>query len=286
MKALRLLVLSDLHLDHQPLDMHAHGQRIDAGANVVVLAGDIDEGLKGLRWAREAFSDKPVVYVAGNHEFYRKEWSRHIDDMRELAYTLGIHFLEREAVEISGVRFLGCTLWTDFQINGEGSAQACMREAQQRLNDYQHIRFSRSSSTADFYWVKGKYIVPALTLQRHRQSVEWLEAELATGDASSTVVVTHHAPHPRSVAPGYVGDPLTPSFVSDLDHLMGRSALWIHGHVHDSFDYEVRGTRVVCNPRGYSFGHPPRGENDSFAAGLQVAVPLPPTEHTVAQPSP
>lgn len=263
--------------------MHVHGQRIDSGADVVVLAGDIDEGLKGLRWAREAFPDKPVVYVAGNHEFYRKDWSRHLDDMRELAHALGILFLERDAVEIGGVRFLGSTLWTDFEINGEGTAQACMREAQERLNDYQQIRFSRRSSTSEFYWVKGKYIVPALTRQRHRQSVEWLEAQLLTGDASHTVIVTHHAPHPGSVAPGYVGDPLTPSFVSDLDHLMGRSALWIHGHVHDSFDYNVRGTRVVCNPRGYSFGQPPRGENDSFAAVLQVTVSLPSPGHAAVQ---
>lgn len=248
--ALRLLVLSDLHLDHQPLDVVTDGRRIDADADVVVLAGDIDEGLKGLRWARQAFPDKPIVYVAGNHEFYGKDWSRHTSDMRALAKTLGIHFLERDAIEIEGIRFLGCTLWTDFQINGEDKAQTCMKEAQYRLNDCRQIRLSRSSANADLYWLRSKTLVPVLTLQRHRQSVDWLEAQLAMGDPHRTVVVTHHAPHPQSVAPGYLGDQLTPSFVSDLDWLMGRSALWIHGHVHDSFDYVVRGTRVVCNPRG------------------------------------
>ncbi|RYE43860.1 MAG: metallo-dependent phosphatase [Hyphomicrobiales bacterium] len=276
--ALRLLVLSDLHLDHQPLEVVVDGRRIDESADVVVLAGDIDEGLKGLRWARQAFPDKPIVYVAGNHEFYGKEWSRHIADMRGLAGVLGIHFLERDAIEFEGIRFLGCTLWTDFQINGEDMAQACMQEAQHRLNDYRQIRFSRSSSNADLYWVRSKTIVPVLTLQRHRQSVEWLETQLAKGDPHRTVVVTHHAPHQLSVAPGYVGDPLTPSFVSDLDRLMGRSVLWIHGHVHDSFDYVVRGTRVVCNPRGYSIGYPPQAENDRFAVTLQASVPVQPEE--------
>lgn len=270
---MKLLLLSDLHLDHQPFSaVGSDGRRWDDGADAVMLAGDIDEGLKGLRWARQAFPDKPIVYVAGNHEFYRRDWVRHLRDMRVLAKELDIHFLERDSVEIAGVRFLGCTLWTDFEINGLEQAQACMREAQRCMNDYRLIRFLRSSGSAEFFWVRSKHIVPALTLRRHRDSVAWLEDALSQGSPERTVVVTHHAPHPRSVPAAYEGDPLTPAYASDLERLMGRSALWVHGHMHESCDYMVRGTRVVCNPRGYSHGTPPRGENDSFSPGLLIEI--------------
>lgn len=67
-----------------------------------------------------------------------------------------------------------------------------------------------------------------------------------------TVVVTHHAPHPDSVHPRFAGNLLNPAFASDLSALMGPADLWIHGHVHDSFDYQVNGTRVIANPRGYA----------------------------------
>jgi predicted phosphodiesterase len=273
MSGLNLLVLSDLHLDHHALSLvGADGRRIDAEADVVVLAGDIDEGLKGLRWAAQAFADKPVIYVAGNHELYSRDWTKHLRDLRALAAELGIHFLERESVDIGGFRFLGCSLWTDFEINGAEVSQECMREAQQRMTDYKRIKFSRTSGTADFYWVRSKHIVPALTQRRHRESVAWLEEQLTGGNPSRTVVVTHHAPHPASIPAGYVGDPLNPAYASNLEHLMGHSTLWIHGHTHYSFDYVVKGTRVVCNPRGYMFGQPPRGENDDFSPSLQVEV--------------
>jgi hypothetical protein len=66
-------------------------------------------------------------------------------------------------------------------------------------------------------------------------------------------VVTHHLPHRRSVHPRYDGDMLSPAFASDLDHLVRAPvALWVHGHTHESMDYFVNGTRVVCNPRGYA----------------------------------
>ncbi len=133
---MKLLLLWDLRLDHHPLSaVGPDGRRWDDSADAVVLAGDIDEGLKGLRWARQAFPGKPIVYVVGNHEFYRRDWVRHLRDLRVLARGVDIHFLERDSMEIYGVRFLGCTLWIDFEINGLEQAQACMREAQRCMND-------------------------------------------------------------------------------------------------------------------------------------------------------
>jgi len=87
-----------------------------------------------------------------------------------------------------------------------------------------------------------------------KRHADWLASRLATPHDEPTVVITHHAPSPRSIHPRFAGTLLNACFVSDAESLLGadRALLWIHGHTHDSFDYEVKGTRVVCNPRGYS----------------------------------
>ncbi len=266
---MKILVLSDLHLDCQPFPVMQDGIRVDEHAEVVVLAGDIDEGVTGFRWARETFPDKAIVYVAGNHEFYRHHWTHHLDAMREAALKYSIKFLETEAIDLGGVRFLGCSLWTDFEYFGAERKSDALRCAKAKLNDYHYIKITR---TPEFYWVNSKRLIPALTERRHRGSLEWLEKKLEkSDDPSKTVVVTHHAPHANSVEPRYASDLLTAAYCSDLSRLMGKAGLWIHGHMHHSIDYDVNGTRVVCNPRGYSNGRGGR-ENPSFSPGLIVEI--------------
>jgi predicted phosphodiesterase len=99
----KLLVLSDLRVEFAPFEPDAAAV---AAADVVVLAGDIHKGVRGIEWARAAFADKPIIYVAGNHEFYSHHWTRLLDKMHEVAKEQEVHFLENQAVEICGVRFL------------------------------------------------------------------------------------------------------------------------------------------------------------------------------------
>lgn len=264
---MKLHILSDLHNEFVP---HQADSEAVAAADVIVLAGDIDVGLKGLIWAREAFPLHEIVYVAGNHEFYHHHWNQLLVDMRLKAETLGIHFLENEAATIGGVRFLGATLWTDFDYFGRNKRQANMREAENRLNDFNLIkaqtiqpeRVSAILGTADgkkgaIRWTRK--LTAVHTLERHKDSMEWLQDELLKGDPDKTVVVTHHFPHKNSCAPRWVGEPLTSIFGSHVptEVLLGAS-LWIHGHTHDSCDYRIgdsiRCVRVVCNPRGYPVG--------------------------------
>ncbi len=265
---MKILVLSDLHLSSTAFPIMRDGQRVDRDADVIVLAGDIDEGVKGIRWARETFPDKPIVYVAGNHEFYRHHWTHHVDDMRKAADKCDVDFLEVDAIDLGGVRFLGCSIWTDFELYGADRKSDAMRLAKDSMNDYKLIKISR---TAEFYWVKSWCLIPALTERRHRGSVEWLEQKLGKGEPDKTVVVTHHAPHPQSIPARYQGDLLSTSYASDLTRLMGKSCLWIHGHTHSSADYVVHGTRVVCNPMGYP--HKNGGtETAGFDPGFLVEV--------------
>lgn len=250
---MRINVLSDLHLGLGVIDPP------DNDADLVVLAGDIARPKAAIDWASTL--DKPVLYVPGNHEFYGHSIAGTLADLRRLAAGTSIRMLDDDEVIIGGVRFLGTTLWTDFALSGEGAARdAAMCEAQRFMRDFAVIRIGeRPFTPAD----------SAALFERHAR---WLGERLAEPFAGPTVVITHHAPSPRSVHPRFADSPLNPSFVSDLEHLLGgaRAALWIHGHTHDSFDYDVAGTRVVCNPRGYAMNG--ANENRSFDPDLCIVI--------------
>lgn len=243
---MKLHILSDLHLElfgFEP-DLEAV-----AAADVIVLAGDIHKGTQAISWARATFPDKPIIYVAGNHEFYDNFWFDLIEELRVEAQVHNVHFLENDTVSIDGVRFLGATLWTDFEFNDPSRKSQNMKLAEAEMADYGFIDPSLSAG--------DKYIrlQAAQTLARHQESMAWLKTELLKGDPGKTVVVTHHYPHANSCAPQWINDPMNVAFGSNipLDVLTGAT-LWVHGHTHDSFDYRVedgsRSVRVVCNPRG------------------------------------
>ncbi|MDR7306811.1 metallophosphoesterase [Rhodoferax saidenbachensis] len=179
----KLVILSDLHLDLKPMALEHEGQRIGTNADLVILAGDIAEGHRGLRWARESFPDKPIIYVAGNHEFYGRHWGGHLREMREKAVALDIAFLEDKVFEFGGLRFLGCSLWTDFELHGTEAKSMAMREAQEHLNDYARIKISKPKwRPPDSDETNPSLLPPEFTVRRFQESVAWLEQELANGD--------------------------------------------------------------------------------------------------------
>jgi len=231
---MKLHILNDLHVEFEGFDP------TDTDADVIILAGDIGVGAGGLEWAAQKYSDRPVIYVPGNHEFYHHD----IDLIGELklAAPANIHLLNDDQVVLNGVRFLGSILWTDFSLFGEADKFFSMQRARQSMVDFSIIQKG------------GRSFTPEDAIQLHEQSRSWLKTMLAEPFDGKTVVVTHHAPSSQSVHPRYASDLLTPAFASSLEELMGRERveLWVHGHMHDPFDYEIYGTRVVCNPRGYA----------------------------------
>jgi len=253
---MRIRVHSDLHLEFKDWSPPK------ADADVVVLAGDIHVGVKGIEWARRSFPAIPIVYVPGNHEFY----GEHIHDLtQELVMEgkrLGVDVLDGRSAVVSGVRFLGATLWTDFALGGGDprSVDRAMADARNGMYDFHVIRYG-----------DNRKFRPTDARAIHLTQVRWLRRQLAEEFGGTTVVVTHHLPHRRSIHPKYEASNLNPGFVSDLSNLMGSSvSLWIHGHTHESFDYVVNGTRVVCNPRGYA----PMELNESFDPVFTVQVPV------------
>lgn len=231
---MKILVLSDLHLELQRFEA------AQAEVDVIVLAGDIHKSNLGIYWARETWPNKPIVYVTGNHEFYNHDRITVLESLRSAAKEQDVHFLENDEVFIDGVRFLGCTLWTDFHLFGTEKQQVCKDIANQRMCDFSMINES------------GIRFTPEDSIKLNLVSKNWLANKLLNESVEgSTVVVTHHCPSWASVAPKYRSDHLSACFASRLESLMGKSDLWIHGHTHESFEYELNGTRVICNPRGY-----------------------------------
>ena len=237
---MRIQIASDLHLEHLerafPCDCTispAHQ------ADVLVLAGDIGQGVSALELFHEW--PVPVLYVAGNHEAYGACWTDAIQVLRASAKGSAVHFLDRDTVHFGGVRFLGCTLWTDYRLRSNRTQRQLMEHAELRISDHYRIRN-----------MDGSHFLAADAFREHELSRKWLEIELATPYDGKTVVISHHGPHPLSVHPRFIGDHANAAFVSDLSELLSGPDLWVHGHVHDSFDYRVSSCRVVANPRGYA----------------------------------
>jgi predicted phosphodiesterase len=235
--------MSDLHLEFGMLPLAG----IDA--DVLVLAGDIHVGRQAAIWSVNLARDLgiPVVQIAGNHEHYGslgragQYVARTIQELRAAATTGpgSVVFLERESAIVAGVRFVGCTLWTDFELYGDPAV--AMAHAEIRMADFHTIAYR-----------PGARFTPTDARREFMRARRFLASELAKPFEGATVVVTHHLPCVRSVSRRFKNDLLNAAFASHLDPIVSASgaALWIHGHTHDSCDYKIATTRVVCNPRG------------------------------------
>ncbi|MCZ8036490.1 MAG: metallophosphoesterase [Novosphingobium sp.] len=240
---MRVWIASDLHLEFDHFDLPN-----DLRFDVAVFAGDIWRPIaNSIRWLtvqRDGpLQGKPIILVPGNHEVYGHElWSSRAEG-RRLADEAGIHLLDPGTVTIGGVRFVGSTLWTDYNLYGRSVASR--RVAARAMNDHRRIKIFAAGKIRDF--------TPDDALALHLTDRAFIETQLAQPFAGRTVVITHHAPHPGSIPPQYRGDPLTPAFTSDLSSLITRYRpdIWIHGHDHYQHDYVVGSTRIVANPAGY-----------------------------------
>ncbi len=203
-------------------------------ADIIVAAGDIGISTQGLEWLKTL--NKPVIYVAGNHEFYTHDYQETLLSLRRQCADSNINFLENDCFVFQGVRFLGCTLWADLFVDGEKKAEALGKT----LNDFRKIQFEQKPfDTLEFSHL-------------HQISKKWLKDELARSFAGKTVVVTHHAPSMWSWKDS--AEALKKiAYCNDLKYFLHENEIevWFHGHVHSPADYRIAGARILCNPRGY-----------------------------------
>ena len=225
---MNIQVISDVHLEFGHFDIPTQD------CDVLIAAGDIGVGTEGLEWLQTL--EIPVIYVAGNHEY----WGFEINDLNSVLSDVSkgsnVHYLEKSSVKIDGVRFIGCTLWAEFKDCDEEQ----LHELESIMNDFRYIFLDEDLITAE------------QLIKLNQNSIKWLEKELSKPHEGPTVVVTHHAPSLKSWA-SETDDYIKYAYCNELEPMLKDKEinLWVHGHIHSSSDYKKHGVRVVCNPRGY-----------------------------------
>lgn len=232
---MKIKIISDLHQEFGMYDLDF------SNADIVVLAGDTNLGVKGIEWAKEKIKNKPVLYLLGNHEYYKGSYPKTLNKIIEASIDSNVIVLENKMVEFEGVRFHGTTLWTDFALFGDSIKYGMI--CQNQMSDYKRIR-------RDPTYSKLRTID---TFKIHQLSKLWLTESLDNSIGYQNIVITHHAPSIRSIPDLYKKDPISSAYASNLDDMIIKHEpkYWIHGHVHTPVRYHIGKTEIICNPHGY-----------------------------------
>jgi Icc-related predicted phosphoesterase len=264
-------IVSDIHLTRLP-GMTLSPPFAVPDADICICAGDTAGEISTAidYFLADVEPIMPVVMTLGNHEYVGLTIDKAIQRAKRRAAGSNIHILENETVELGGVRFIGATLWTDFEVEqGDGDElppelrlQIAKQDIGNYIGDYTEIRSSTDH---------GMPLTPDETIDRHHVSRAYLERQLAIPFPGKTVVVSHHAPLPRSLDRRFAGNVSNAAYASDLSALIarGRPDYWMHGHVHQHADYLEGRTRVICNARGFSSD---RRFDNGFDPGLVITI--------------
>lgn len=275
----KIQLMSDLHLEGHP----AFQPRPAPAAELLVLAGDIGSYQRGGQlqdsdFGLARFSPKhgwpvPVLYVPGNHEYDFVDFDETHVRLRNTCERLGITWLEREQQVFGDVRFVGTTLWADFDALAlrPGEPEPTIQELlKQRQKAFRAANFYLEKAAAQRH---GELMLAEGWRELALVCQGWLRDALAQPFDGTTVVVTHFAPSLRSADPRYGLTPATAGFCNSLDDLLARAQWWLHGHLHCQHDYVEAGCRVVANTLGYAR----KGEQEGFREQLVLDLAHPHT---------
>lgn len=266
-------IISDLHATHA--DLRAVPFDIPE-ADICLCAGDISGFLTlGLDFLKTKIAPAmPVISVLGNHDFYGGSIDEALKTARLETAGTNVRVLENETLQIGDIRILAATLWTDYEIPfGVDGEELPLNErrafaisiCRRQMMDFYEIY--RSSPLSD--GMPGLVTSHEL-IHRHHESRAFIATELAKPWTGKTIVLSHHAPSPRSLLERFKGDPSNAAFASDLSSIIhrGKPDFWLHGHVHEFLDYLEGRTRVICNPRGYRHERNSNGFRPGFVIDL------------------
>lgn len=272
-------ILSDLHVDAEawtPPEL----PRVD----LAVVAGDVANGLtrRSVPWLREHVVPRArwTAYIPGNHDAWGCRLPDEVERGHEAAAEAGIALLDAgQILDVAGLRVIGASLWTDYALLGAEARPATMAACEDRVAGMRdHRRIQSRNSVGEPCRFRAADAAALHT--RHRAAIE---VALAVPHDGPTIVVTHHAPHPRSLAGGEALTATDAAYASNLGAILEgphAPALWVHGHLHHSNAYTVGRTRVVSNPRGHvEWRGPPRSphrvpvpENPGFIPDLVLEI--------------
>ncbi|TNE95043.1 MAG: hypothetical protein EP324_00805 [Gammaproteobacteria bacterium] len=266
---IRIAVASDLHFEFH-LETTLWLPPLPDRCDVLVLAGDIGVGLGAIDAVQRVADRLPnshIVWVAGNHEFYQGVINFELERFRKtFASHERVHFLEDENVMIHGITFLGCTLWTGFDLLGADRRDSVMAEVEGAINDFSSI--GQMDEGAGSAW---RSFTPSDARQRYLDSRRWLGDSLKSCEPERTVVVTHFPPLFELSDKRRPLDAMTAYYQADCSDLIDvyQPALWLHGHTHWSAKTSRGRTRIVSNQLGYP------GEEGIPPYNTQLTLSLP-----------
>lgn len=240
---MKFKLLSDLHLEGSSLDSKkiAYDEN-DNLVDVLILAGDIAVYPDLLeRHLYNIPESVKVIYVPGNHEYEVKVFNDVIPSLKEIFNMPNWHIMNNETLVIDDCRFICSTMWSNLKINGDSLYEANYEQAQLVL-EQQKTKFRNEDGSLRKWAVEDM-------LKEHKASHDFLKKEIETPFDGKTIVVTHFAPHFKSVERVHK---ISGFWVSDMSEIMGEVDVWCHGHIHSTSDYKVGNTQVIANPRGNS----------------------------------
>lgn len=239
----KIILMSDLHLDFSNVSV------IDFDYDILVLAGDIATDFFLFEdFISKLNKNKKVVFVPGNHEYENKLFDEVVPRLKkiQLKYPY-LNVLQNEFCVIDNYKFIGTTLWTNFEGGGIENKNKVKDWARKNVVDFKSIYKKDNMKELGVF-----RFTPEEMEEEFKKSIMFIESELYKKDNYKKIIVTHFAPHINSISEEYKKNINSFYWVNNLKDFMGYSDFWLHGHTHNSFDYNINGTRVLCNPRGVS----------------------------------
>lgn len=265
----KFLVWSDLHDEFwEGFDLPDLSTPVDG----VLIAGDTHTMGRHLNIPARAARKYgcSVVVIWGNHELYGSVWSELMADEKNQLAALraegfDIRVLHGAATEISGVRIIGATLWTNLKLYPPFEYLA-RTMVSAYMQDYRAIRTTPNA----------RFTVDDM-LERHRQDKAAIFEALSKPHDGPTIVMTHHLPVRQLIKlwrtiGGHDKRAMNNGFACDLweDIKAYNIHTWICGHSHEGENWtgisDHGPTRFVMNQRGYP------GEETEFDPGFVVEV--------------
>lgn len=257
---MKIRPISDIHLEFGTFELPKMEGEKD---QVLCILGDLNpvkcfhKALNGEK-STETFFDsldsrfKDILYIAGNHEYYHGDVAKDDDKFKYYCDYFNVKFLQGDSIKIDDTTFIGATLWTDF----DNQNPLVMNDVQRGMNDYNCIKDSAVEDPEALTWDGPKFTTQRALIKHyeHRKAIfEGIQIAKLNDPETKVVVMSHHAPHKNSIHEHYRSSGLNGAYYTNLEYeiQLNRPNLWLHGHVHNNFDYNIAETRVVCNPRGY-----------------------------------
>jgi predicted phosphodiesterase len=241
---MKIQLVSDLHLNFSSVEIG-----IAPGVDVLVLAGDLSPHPDEIAdWIdRKLPKSLPIVMVAGNHEYESGIFGvRQREIKAALKGLKSVHFLDNETWVFKGTRFLGGTMWSNFEPDDGDTKDRhdLMSAAKFGVVDFSSIRVKNDGQIRRFE--------PFDAFNAFKVAEAFIQEEMAKPFNGRTVVVSHFLPSRQCISKKFEGNPINGYFAARADHLLKGVDVWCHGHTHESVNLMIDDTRVLCNPRGYS----------------------------------